>query len=86
MKMLRARSSPSPLSRVNASRTAHHLPMGENVKLHVVAHVVVENQIALGDPPHGGYLALRASRPRSVTTRLRRLARLAPKQESTGMA
>jgi Domain of unknown function (DUF1841) len=29
----------------------HHLPMGENAKLHGVAHVVVENQIALGDPP-----------------------------------
>jgi hypothetical protein len=29
----------------------HHLPMGESVKLHGVAHVVVENQIALGDPP-----------------------------------
>jgi hypothetical protein len=27
--------------------------MGENAKLHVVTHVVVENQIALGDPPHG---------------------------------
>ena len=29
----------------------HHLPMGESVKLHGVAHVVVENQIALSDPP-----------------------------------
>jgi hypothetical protein len=29
----------------------HHLPMGESVKLHGVAHVVVENQLALGDPP-----------------------------------
>jgi hypothetical protein len=27
----------------------HHLPMGESVKLHGVAHVVVENQFALGD-------------------------------------
>jgi hypothetical protein len=29
----------------------HHLPMGESVKLHGVAHVVVENQIAFGDSP-----------------------------------
>jgi hypothetical protein len=29
----------------------HHLPMGECAKLHGVAHVIVENQIALGDPP-----------------------------------
>jgi hypothetical protein len=29
----------------------HHLPMGESVKLHGVAHAVVENQVALGDPP-----------------------------------
>jgi hypothetical protein len=28
----------------------HHLPMGESVKLHGVAHVV-ENQIAFGDSP-----------------------------------
>jgi hypothetical protein len=27
-----------------------HLPMGQSAKLHGVAHVVVENQIALGDP------------------------------------
>jgi Domain of unknown function (DUF1841) len=29
----------------------NHLPMGQSAKLHGVAHVVVENQIALGDPP-----------------------------------
>jgi Domain of unknown function (DUF1841) len=29
----------------------HHLPMGEKAKLHSVAHVSVENQVALGDPP-----------------------------------
>jgi hypothetical protein len=28
----------------------HHLPMGQSAKLHGVAHVIVENQIALGDP------------------------------------
>jgi hypothetical protein len=27
-----------------------HLPMSESVKLHGVAHVVVENQVAMGDP------------------------------------
>jgi hypothetical protein len=29
----------------------HHLPMGGSVQLHGIAHVVVENQIAMGDPP-----------------------------------
>ena len=29
----------------------HHQPMGQSVKLHGVAHAVVENQVALGDPP-----------------------------------
>jgi hypothetical protein len=29
----------------------YHLPMGESVKLHGVAHVIVENQIAFGDSP-----------------------------------
>jgi hypothetical protein len=29
----------------------NRLPMGQSVKLHRVAHVVVENQVALGDPP-----------------------------------
>jgi hypothetical protein len=31
----------------------HHLPMGQSVKLHGVAHVVVENQIAFGDSRSG---------------------------------
>jgi hypothetical protein len=29
----------------------YHLPMGGSAKLHGVAHVIVENQIALGHPP-----------------------------------
>jgi hypothetical protein len=29
----------------------HHLPMGGSAKLHGIAHVIVENQIAMGDPP-----------------------------------
>jgi Domain of unknown function (DUF1841) len=29
----------------------HHLPMGESAKLHGAAHVIVENQVATGDPP-----------------------------------
>jgi hypothetical protein len=29
----------------------NHLPMGGSAKLHGAAHVIVENQIALGDPP-----------------------------------
>jgi hypothetical protein len=29
----------------------HHMPMGESANLHGVAHVIVENQIALGDSP-----------------------------------
>jgi hypothetical protein len=29
----------------------YHLPVGESTKLHGLAHVIVENQIALGDPP-----------------------------------
>jgi hypothetical protein len=29
----------------------YHLPMGGNAKLHGAAHVIVENQLALGDPP-----------------------------------
>jgi hypothetical protein len=29
----------------------HHMPMGGNANLHGAAHVIVENQIALGDPP-----------------------------------
>jgi hypothetical protein len=28
----------------------NHLPMGKSAKLHGVAHVIVENQIALGNP------------------------------------
>jgi hypothetical protein len=29
----------------------HHLPMGGSAQLPGIAHVVVENQIAMGDPP-----------------------------------
>jgi hypothetical protein len=29
----------------------YHLPMGGSAQLHAVAHVIVENQVAMGDPP-----------------------------------
>jgi hypothetical protein len=29
----------------------HRMPMGGSAKLHGIAHVIVENQIAMGDPP-----------------------------------
>jgi hypothetical protein len=29
----------------------YHLPMGQDAKLHGVAHVIVESQLATGDPP-----------------------------------
>ena len=39
------------LAQVIEYHRRYHLPMGESLSLHGVAHVVVENQIALGDPP-----------------------------------
>ena len=36
---------------VIAYHRRYHLPMGGSAKLHGVAHVIVENQLALGDPP-----------------------------------
>ena len=38
------------IDQVTEYQRRHHLPMGESVKLHGVAHVVVENQVALDDP------------------------------------
>jgi hypothetical protein len=35
----------------SAHHRRYHLPMGESVNLHGVAHVVVENQSAFGDSP-----------------------------------
>jgi hypothetical protein len=29
----------------------YHLPMGQSAKLHGIAHVIVENQVVMGDPP-----------------------------------
>ena len=36
---------------VIAYHRRYHLPMGQSAKLHGVAHVIVENQVAMGDPP-----------------------------------
>jgi hypothetical protein len=39
------------IDEVIAYHRRYYLPMGQSAKLHGVAHVIVENQVAMGDPP-----------------------------------
>jgi hypothetical protein len=39
------------IDEVIAYHRRYHLPMGGSAQLHAVAHVIVENQVAMGDPP-----------------------------------